>query len=262
MNYPSLLDTAKKAALAAGEEIMAIYNSADFGIEQKADDSPLTKADKNAHLAIVEILEATKLPVLSEEGRAIPFEERQHWTTFWMIDPLDGTKEFIKRNGEFTVNIALIEEGNPILGVVYAPVLDTLYYGGTSVGCSKMKVDNSELDLPKRAIESIDELKLKNVRIVASRSHQNQATEDYINSFASHELVSMGSSLKFMVLAEGNADVYPRFAPTMEWDTAAADAVLRSLGYSVFKVSENTEISQSSIDYNKENLLNPYFIAY
>ena len=242
---------------------MAIYNSADFEIEQKADDSPLTKADKNAHLAIVKILEATKLPVLSEEGRAIPFEERQHWTTFWMIDPLDGTKEFIKRNGEFTVNIALIENNQPTLGLVYSPVLDKLYWGGSSVGFSKLNSGNSEVQLSQKATLSLADLKSKEVcRIVASRSHRNQETEDFIASCNNTDIVSMGSSLKFMVLAEGNADVYPRFAPTMEWDTAAADAVLRGLGYSVFKVSENAEISQSSIDYNKESLLNPDFICF
>jgi 3'(2'), 5'-bisphosphate nucleotidase len=262
LDFRSLLELAKSAALCAGADILQVYHEADLGIEIKDDKSPLTKADKKAHIRIIEGLKGTGIPVLSEEGRSIPFEERKNWDLFWMIDPLDGTKEFIKKNGEFTVNIALIEEGNPVLGVVYAPVLDTLYYGGTSVGFSKMKADNLEVDLPKRTIESIEELKLKNVRIVASRSHQNQATEEYINSYASHELVRMGSSLKFMVLAEGNADVYPRFAPTMEWDTAAADAVLRGLGYSIFKVSEKYENLLSSIDYNKESLLNPYFICF
>jgi 3'(2'), 5'-bisphosphate nucleotidase len=263
MNYPSLLDTAKQAALAAGEEIMAIYNSADFEIEQKADDSPLTKADKNAHLAIVKILEATKLPVLSEEGRAIPFNERQHWTTFWMIDPLDGTKEFIKRNGEFTVNIALIENNQPTLGLVYSPVLDKLYWGGSSVGFSKLNSGNSEVQLSQKATLSLADLKSKEVcRIVASRSHRNQETEDFIASCNNTDIVSMGSSLKFMILAEGNADIYPRYAPTMEWDTAAAHAILLGIGYDIYQVNSDNKVSPNPLQYNKKNLLNPSFICF
>jgi 3'(2'), 5'-bisphosphate nucleotidase len=262
LNYLSLLETAKKAALVAGDEILKIYNTSDFGVESKSDNSPLTLADKQAHLAIVKQLESTNLPILSEEGRSIPFEERKKWETFWMIDPLDGTKEFIKRNGEFTVNIALIENNQPVLGIVYSPVLDKLYFGGSVVGFSKLKTTDTEVELVKKSGTTLEELKTKDqCRIVASRSHRNAETEDFIASCANTDIVSMGSSLKFMVLAEGNADIYPRFAPTMEWDTAAANGVSRGLGYNVYQVIENKP-TQELVKYNKEDLLNPYFIAY
>lgn len=262
MNYISLLETAKKAALSAGSEILKIYNTADFNVESKLDNSPLTLADKQAHLAIVNHLEATNLPVLSEEGRFIPFDERKDWKIFWLIDPLDGTKEFIKRNGEFTVNIALIENNKPVLGVVYSPILDKLYFGGIALGFSKLKTKDREVELDKSSGKTLEQLKLRDTcRIVASRSHLNQETEDFIALCKNTDIVSMGSSLKFMVLAEQNAEIYPRFAPTMEWDTAAADGVLRGLGYSVFQVLNN-QPTQEFVQYNKEDLLNPSFISY
>lgn len=262
MEYAELLEIAQKAALSAGAEILKIYNTADFGVEMKADNSPLTLADQKAHNIIVGFLSETNLPILSEEGRTIPFEERSGWEMFWMVDPLDGTKEFIKRNGEFTVNIALIENNQPVLGVVYAPVLNKLYFGGAAVGFSNLLNGEGEVklnaskNLPLTVITA-----KKGCRIVASRSHRNQETEAFIDSCAAPDLVSMGSSLKFMVIAEGNADVYPRFAPTMEWDTAAADGVLRGLGYNVFQVVNKLPTS-NWVKYNKEDLLNPYFIAF
>ena len=262
VDFIELVEVAKVAAVLAGKDILEVYHQDDFGIETKDDESPLTTADKKAHLRIVEGLKGTDIPILSEEGRSIPFEERNDWSLFWMTDPLDGTKEFIKRNGEFTVNIALIEQGKPILGVVYAPVLDKLYYGGTAVGFSKMTSTDDETILNHRKESTLEEIKNNSARIVASRSHQNLATQDFINSCKNSELVSMGSSLKFMVVAEGNADVYPRFAPTMEWDTAAADAILRGLGYNIFQVSDEGNITSHTVEYNKQNLLNPYFIAY
>ena len=262
VDFIELVEVAKVAAVLAGKDILEVYHQDDFGIETKDDESPLTTADKKAHLRIVEGLKGTDIPILSEEGRSIPFEERNDWSLFWMTDPLDGTKEFIKRNSEFTVNIALIEQGKPILGVVYAPVLDKLYYGGTAVGFSKMTSTDDETILNHRKESTLEEIKNNSARIVASRSHQNLATQDFINSCKNSELVSMGSSLKFMVVAEGNADVYPRFAPTMEWDTAAADAILRGLGYNIFQVSDEGNITSHTVEYNKQNLLNPYFIAY
>lgn len=262
VDFIELVEVAKVAAVLAGKDILEIYHQDDFGIETKDDESPLTTADKKAHLRIVEGLKGTDIPILSEEGRSIPFEERNDWSLFWMTDPLDGTKEFIKRNSEFTVNIALIEQGKPILGVVYAPVLDKLYYGGTAVGFSKMTSTDDETILNHRKESTLEEIKNNSARIVASRSHQNLATQDFINSCKNSELVSMGSSLKFMLVAEGNADVYPRFAPTMEWDTAAADAILRGLGYNIFQVSDEGNITSHTVEYNKKNLLNPYFIAY
>ena len=258
------IDGVLKAAYAAGDAIMKIYDTADFGVEIKADESPLTLADKAAHIEIVKYLESTDWPIISEEGIQKPFEERSSWDTFWMVDPLDGTKEFIKRNGEFTVNIALIQNGIPIFGVVYSPVLKKMFYGGTVLGYSELILNSDKpVRLEPRKVsrlESIDSK--KQVRIVASRSHQNQDTRDFINQYDSTELVSMGSSLKFMVLAEGNADVYPRYAPTMEWDTAAAHAILLGIGYNVYRVTKENAISNEPLKYNKEDLLNPYFIAY
>ncbi|OEK06792.1 3'(2'),5'-bisphosphate nucleotidase CysQ [Roseivirga misakiensis] len=246
-----LLETAKEASLIAGKKILEIYNSDDFEVELKGDNSPLTKADIAAHDIIVSFLEPTNLPILSEEGRDIPYNERKNWKYIWIVDPLDGTKEFIKRNGEFTVNIALIRNQEPILGVVYAPVLDKLYAAAEGLGGTlKTKKDISRLN----PIDQLDLTKPK-LRVVASRSHLNEETQAFLDKLNEPEIVSMGSSLKFMVIAEGNADVYPRFAPTMEWDTAAAHAVLNELNGKVFAQDGK------SLEYNKKNLLNPYFRA-
>lgn len=247
----SLLDTAKEASLLAGDKILEIYNSDDFAVELKGDNSPLTKADKVAHEVIMSFLEPTGIPVLSEEGRDIPYAERKDWEYLWVVDPLDGTKEFIKRNGEFTVNIALVRGGDPILGVVYAPVLDKLYAAAEGIDSTLTVAGNTSALEPRAALD----LTKPGLKVVASRSHLNDDTQAFLDELISPEIVSMGSSLKFMVMAEGEADVYPRFAPTMEWDTAAAHAVLRVLGGKV--VRQDGE----SLQYNKENLLNPYFKA-
>ncbi len=247
----SLLNTAKEASLIAGHKILEIYNSDDFAVELKGDNSPLTKADKAAHEVIMSFLEPTGIPVLSEEGRDIPYAERKDWEYLWVVDPLDGTKEFIKRNGEFTVNIALVSGGDPILGVVYAPVLDKLYAAAEGLSAT-LTVAGSTSDLDRR--EPLD-LAKPGLRVVASRSHLNGDTQAFLDELTSPEIVSMGSSLKFMVIAEGLADVYPRFAPTMEWDTAAAHGVLKALGGKVIREDG------VSLVYNKENLLNPYFKA-
>lgn len=244
----NLIEIALIAAKAAGQEILQIYNSADLGLEYKADDSPLTKADLAAHEKICECLANTNLPVLSEEGKSIAYSERREWEYFWMIDPLDGTKEFVKRNGEFTVNIALIHNGLPILGVVYAPVLNWLYWGN-SEGAWKIDGGNVKVKLKEKPAGPVQ-------TIVASRSHLSSETQEIIDQFPGAEVISMGSSLKFMLLADNKAQLYPRFAPTMEWDTAAAHAVLRALGYDIKMV----ELNQRLV-YNKENLLNPWFIA-
>lgn len=249
MNKKNYLPTIKKAAVEAGKAILEIYNSDSFDETAKDDNSPLTKADTAAHKIIVHHLEETGLPVLSEEGRDIPFDERKNWEYFWMVDPLDGTKEFIKRNGEFTVNIALIHKNEPVLGVVYAPVLDKLYAGGEGFGAFlTAKGKEQELKPADKTVEK--------VRVVASRSHLNTDTANYIAQFQQAETVSMGSSLKFMLLAENLADVYPRFAPTMEWDTAAAHAVLKGLDIEV-----RSREDEKPLRYNKENLLNPYFLV-
>ena len=247
MDLPKLLALSEKAARSAGDDILEIYESGDFSVEAKADNSPLTLADQASHNRIVSFLEKTDIPILSEEGRAIPYEERKNWEYFWMIDPLDGTKEFIKKNGEFTVNIALIHNGRPILGVVYPPVLNKMYTAikgaGSFLDGEKIHVSDKRLDEP-------------NLKTVASRSHMSPETEDFLTKLKEPEIVSKGSSLKLLMVASGEADVYPRFGPTMEWDTAAAHIIVEEAGGQV--VHTNLE---ESINYNKENLLNPYFVV-
>lgn len=253
INLPSLLTLAIQAAEQASKEILSVYNSTDFKVELKGDASPLTIADKKSHDIIEGLLKETNLPILSEEGKNIPYEERKAWKHFWLIDPLDGTKEFIKRNGEFTVNIALVEDQTPILGVVAVPVTGDVYYSCVGTGAYHKRPD-FESPLSKRTPADLSK---KGLRIVASRSHMNEETEAFIQKLDSPELISAGSSLKFMLLASGAADVYPRFAPTMEWDTAAPHAILNELGLKVFKQHGDQELQ-----YNKPDLLNPHFICY
>ncbi len=245
--FPNAIEAAKEA----GKVILEVYNSSDFSIEIKGDDSPLTKADKLAHNVICSFLEKTPFPILSEEGRDIPFEQRSKWDIFWLVDPLDGTKEFIKRNGEFTVNIALIEHGTPIFGVVYAPVLDKLYYGSNGQG-AKCISNGAENEIKCLSFSKLDE----GLKVVASRSHMSPETEAFIGNLKNPSMVSMGSSLKFMILAEGNAALYPRYAPTMEWDTAAAQAVVEAAGGRVYIAG-----TTNPLQYNKPNLLNPHFLV-
>lgn len=259
------VNTAISAAIKAGHEILNIYNDpeADFSIERKADNSPLTIADKAAHNIIAEYLIETGLPLLSEEGKAIPYVERKNWHSFWMVDPLDGTKEFIKKNGEFTVNIALIEENRPVLGVIYVPVLNTLYFGEKSRGAWKM------VNIPNTlTFESISEtgkkLPLQNIdsnyKIVGSRSHMSNETKQYIDGLRRNhsqiDIISKGSSLKICMVAEGTANEYPRFAPTMEWDTAAGHAIANAAGKKLWLNNLSSELT-----YNKKDLLNPWFIV-
>jgi 3'(2'), 5'-bisphosphate nucleotidase len=244
--------TAINAAEEACKVILEVYNSDDFETEAKGDNSPLTQADRKAHAVIDVILEATHLPILSEEGKSIPYAERKDWEYFWMVDPLDGTKEFIKRNGEFTVNIALVHRGKPILGVVAVPVTGEIFYASEGKGAFVKRNGQVEA-LPKRKAW---ELSQKGLRVVASRSHMNDETQQFIDQLTEPTLVSKGSSLKFMLLAEGKADVYPRYAPTMEWDTAAAHAIVNEAGLKVYQHGSGTELT-----YNKENLLNPYFLV-
>ncbi|WP_082893492.1 3'(2'),5'-bisphosphate nucleotidase CysQ [Rufibacter ruber] len=251
------LAVARQAALDAGKAILEIYHQEDFGIEAKADQSPLTKADQAAHQIISHALAATHLPILSEEGKEIPFPQRAAWDWFWLVDPLDGTKEFIKRNGEFTVNIALLHKTVAVAGVVYAPCLNTLYWGAKETGVFKESPAGKELLLPCFEKNSLETLRQKSgVRLIASRTHQTHETQDFIAQFPHPHLTSMGSSLKFLLLAEGKADLYPRFAPTMEWDTAASHALLNALNRSIYQPN-----LQQELVYNKPNLLNPSFVA-
>ena len=250
MNIKELLNIAINAAVEGGHEIMKVYND-DFEVYIKEDDSPLTIADQNANKVIVDQLDKTGIPVLSEEGKAIPYSERKNWDKLWIVDPLDGTKEFIKRNGEFTVNIALIENGSPIMGVIYVPVKKTLYYA-SEAGAYKKSEDNIE-KLP------IDKKKEKYVA-VGSRSHMSDETKAFFNQLKdTHgeiDVVSMGSSLKICLVAEGIADVYPRFAPTMEWDTAAGQAIAKYAGKSLIDYNTNKEML-----YNRDELRNNWFIV-
>lgn len=261
----ALIETAIQAAMDGGREILKVYES-DFAVETKEDRSPLTLADKNAHHAILALLEGLGLPVLSEEGREMDYQERKDWDYFWMVDPLDGTKEFIKRNGEFTVNIALIHDGRPIAGVIYVPVKETLYFAIEEEGA--WKVSNCKVSSSQR---SFDEWKntgvtlpqnteRKHFTVVASRSHMSPETEEFVKSLEQKHgtvaVTSMGSSLKICLVAEGAADVYPRFAPTMEWDTAAGHAIALGAGKTITDHSTGT-----AMRYNKENLLNNWFIV-
>ena len=259
-----LLEIAKKAAVEAGAEILRIYNdpNQDFGIEKKADNSPLTLADKAAHYCTMRYLQDTGIPVLSEEGQHLPYTERKLWKRLWVVDPLDGTKEFIKKNGEFTVNIALVEDGAPVLGVIYIPVTGILYYGIVGEGAWKERIPSP---LPEGSASMIESLPLmKSVEglytVVASRSHMNTETEEYISQLRKNhdniQLVSSGSSIKICLVAEGAADAYPRFAPTMEWDTAAGDAIARAAGKRVVDAQTGKPLV-----YNKEDLHNPWFLV-
>lgn len=265
IDLKELLFVAINASLDAGEEILKVYES-DFAVEHKDDKSPLTLADKNAHNAICEILKLTNLPVLSEEGKSIEYSERAKWEYFWMVDPLDGTKEFIKRNGEFTVNIALIHKQKSILGVIYVPVTKTLYFAAEGIGCFKSETWNlkSEMDKLEDVIKSSNKLPLATTNtkftVVASRSHLSEETQMFIDGLkTAHkeiEFISSGSSIKLCLVAEGSANVYPRFAPTMEWDTAAGQAICEIAGKKVLDYTTNQNLL-----YNKPNLLNNWFIV-
>ncbi len=262
-----LLTTAVRAALNAGKAINEVYKGTDFGVEQKADETPLTLADRKAHEVIKTYLEKTDIPILSEEGRDIAYADREDWSFFWLVDPLDGTKEFIKKNGEFTVNIALVQEGNPILGVVYAPYVEDLYFGEKDFGAYKVENlkdkegnFNDLNDLMKRGINLPTSEHREKLVVVASRSHLNEDTQAFIDQLKEQhgevDFISKGSSLKICMVAEGKADIYPRFAPTMEWDTAAGHGVAVSAGFHVTEKDEKTPLK-----YNKENLKNPWFIV-
>lgn len=254
-NYLDLAAQVGEITRRAGAAIMAIYETEDFGVEMKADDSPLTRADKAGNDVIVAGLEALKhqAPIISEEGKDIPYATRSEYTQFWLVDPLDGTKEFIKRNGEFTVNIALVEEGKPILGAVFVPATGELYYSAKGQGAWKVVADG----IAQRIHAASFTLQDVNLRVVASRSHLNEATQAFMDKLNQPEIVSRGSSLKILELATGAAHLYPRLAPTMEWDTGAAHAILLEAGGKM--VDDNTG---KELRYNKESLLNPYFIAY
>lgn len=251
-HYSELLPSICAIARNAGEKIMAIYESQDFNIEQKNDKTPVTAADYAAHHLITHHLEklTPRYPILSEESESISYNERSHWQTYWLIDPLDGTREFIKQNGEFTVNIALIHKHNAELGVVYAPAFHLCYYAALGAGSWRQK--NSERAQPIRTRAAP-----KRPTIAGSRSHANSHLQEMLNRIGPHELISMGSALKTCLVAEGSADLYPRLGLTSEWDTAAAQCVLEQAG------GHLTDTEGRRLSYNnKASLLNPYFLAY
>ncbi len=259
-----LLSAAIEACIKAGKEILDVYQSDDFHVQLKSDDSPLTIADQRAHNAIVSVLEQFNIPILSEEGTHLPYEERKKWTECWIVDPLDGTKEFIKRNDEFTVNVALVIEGKAVAGVIYVPVFKQLYFADELLGsfrCDNIFETVGNMD---QLISESKQLPIKqdraNVRVVGSRSHMNDETRLFIESLKDKgtevEIVSKGSSLKLCLIAEGSADVYPRYAPTMEWDIAAGHAIVSASGAKVLHLNLQEELT-----YNKADLLNPWFIC-
>jgi 3'(2'), 5'-bisphosphate nucleotidase len=265
-----LLETAVRAALEAGRAILEVYDT-DFDVEKKGDDSPLTLADKRSHEIIKGHLGSFSIPLLSEEGRDIDYQERKDWDVLWIVDPLDGTKEFIKRNGEFTVNIALVEKQRPVMGVIYVPVKDILYFSTNTLGAYRLGgaaglisdapgspsqadlIDHSE-KLPKKRSREMP------LTIIGSRSHATPELEAFIEAMRQEHgeiaYISAGSSLKICQVAEGKADIYPRLGPTMEWDTAAGQAIAEGAGATMARYEDGRRMH-----YNKENLLNPWFIV-
>lgn len=238
-------------AMKAGDAVMNVYSEGNFDTTYKENDSPLTRADMASHCLISEELQqlTPNFPILSEESKSVPYEIRKHWDTFWLVDPLDGTKEFIKRNGEFTVNIALIKNGEPILGVVYAPALEITYWAAKDLGAFKRSKEGVTEQI---TVSNYGEGPLK---IVASRSHAGELLTQFLETLSNYECVSMGSSLKLCLVAEGTAHLYPRLGPTMEWDVAAAHCVVAEAGGTV------TDLDERPLKYNKPNLLNSYFMV-
>ncbi|MEQ6123456.1 3'(2'),5'-bisphosphate nucleotidase CysQ [Pseudotenacibaculum sp. MALMAid0570] len=257
------LNLAISAVIEAGKVILEVYDSKDFDVQLKSDNSPLTRADILSHNIIKSFLEKTGIPILSEEGKETPYEVRKHWSKLWIIDPIDGTKEFIKRNGEFTINVALIENQEPILGVVYAPDLGDLYFSTKEKGAYKILINPNINDMDcllKNAKKLPLKKENKSFTVVASRSHMSKETEIFINDlrkqFGVVDLISKGSSLKLCMVAEGVAQCYPRFAPTMEWDTAAGQAICEYAGFNVIDYD-----TKKKMIYNRPNLLNNWFVV-
>src|SRR5690554_6267852 len=249
MNHQSLLDKVLEIADSASRKVMEIYQT-DFEVQTKDDNSPVTAADIASHHVIVDGLTALTpdIPILSEESASAPWNERKGWTRFWLVDPIDGTKDFTRRSGEFTVNIALIENGEPVMGVVTAPALEEAYWGIKGQGAWKREADGSA-----RKLEVVNPPTA--IRAVASKNHMNDETRTFIEQLGEHDLVQAGSSLKFCRIAEGQADIYPRLGPTGEWDTGAAHAVLAAAGGKI------TQLDGTPLLYGKEDVLNPYFVA-
>ena len=282
MNDKLALMTSIHAAIEAGDAILQVYHSANFQVEEKADRSPLTLADRRSHDVIMKHLSAFAIPILSEEGQSVSYEKRKNWDRFWLIDPLDGTKEFIKKNGEFTVNIAMIRDHKPVAGVIFVPDRDILYFASDKIGSYRTDfslisdlVNSQRLDeTGSSQIEEtltgiinqsvklpVDDSTDRPFAIAGSRSHSTPELEAFVEEkrreYGEVEFISAGSSLKLCLVAEGRADIYPRTGPTMEWDTAAGQAIVENAGGKVFQYDTDQQL-----EYNKENLLNPWFVAY
>lgn len=272
IQYENLILATLRAAKRAGEAILEVYDS-DFAVGQKDDKSPLTLADKRSHETITGVLEQTitvnnsTVPILSEEGRDIPYDERKKWEYFWLVDPLDGTKEFVRRNGEFTVNIALIHKHKPVLGIIYIPVKDVFYFAAINFGTYKLETSETITDdlsiealISKSQRLPLDNNNKTSLTIIGSRSHTSEEFSEFVKrleaKYRNVEFISSGSSLKLCIVAEGKADVYPRFGPTMEWDTAAGQAIVEQADGSVIDIQ-----TRKPLRYNKDNLLNPFFIV-
>ncbi len=264
MNNQKLLGIAIEAAIEAGNKVLSVYDT-NFKIELKKDESPLTIADKLSDKSIKTFLQKTPYPILSEEGESIPYNRRKNWNYCWIVDPLDGTKEFIKKNGEFTINIALIKKRKPIMGIIYVPVKKTLYFADIKIGAFKKKISENYTvskisDILRSSVPIPIANKRKYLAIIASKSHMSDETKEFmVNIKKRHKdvrVLSAGSSLKLCLIAEGKADIYPRFAPTMEWDTAAGQAICEIAGFKVINA-----ITKKPLIYNKEKLLNPWFLV-
>jgi 3'(2'), 5'-bisphosphate nucleotidase len=266
-DFEILTKLAVDAAIAGGKEIMEVYGSEDFNVALKDDWSPLTQADINSNESITKHLSVSGFPVLSEEEQNIRYDERKNWDIFWLVDPLDGTKEFIKRNGEFTVNIALIKDKSPVIGVIYAPDYGNLYFSLSGSGSYRISGITSAIkevgDL-KSLINTAEKLPVTTkkdiIKCIGSRSHLSLKTKKYLKKIKRRhknlEIITIGSSLKLCLIAEGNADIYPRLAPTMEWDIAAGHAIVEGAGFSIYEYRTNNRLV-----YNKKNLKNPFFIT-
>ena len=249
----TLIENLIRISKNAGEAIMGVYES-DFSINIKTDQSPLTKADLLSNKIICQSLKeiTPEIPILSEESSDIPYQERMEWKQYWLIDPLDGTKEFIKKNGEFTTNIALIREGRPVFGIIHVPVTNHTYWGSMEFGAFELSGDSSE-DIKKIVVSNTNDSKL---RIVTSRSHPSGDLKSLLDRIENYKLVTTGSSLKFCLIAKGEADIYPRLGLTCEWDIAAGEIIAKSAGADV--VSTKNKV----IEYNsKEDYLNPFFLV-
>lgn len=260
------INKALKAAILAGEEVLKIYKR-DFEVEYKNDHSPVTEADKVSSKIIVDHLKDLEFPILSEEETEVPFSERKNWKALWVVDPLDGTKEFIRKNDEFTINIGFVSDGKPVFGIIYIPVTGEIFYGGKRLGAFKLKKEDFDesIFLPEENNYQLnsdfaDIAKKESIVLAGSRSHSSKETEAFINElYAKYndlKFIKIGSAIKFCRLAEGKIDMYPRFQACMEWDTAAGHAILQGLGKDVLRVYDGKPLV-----YNKKDLLSPYFIA-